>query len=283
MKPKTLNRAACALGWFSIALGALEIASPGLLARVLGARPCDLLVRLFGVRELAAGLGLLSRRRTGLWLWSRVGGDLLDLAALGRLLSCRDARKENVSMAFGSVAAITAVDLYCAIKASGKRPVPFAVVEKISIGRSADELYGWWRDPVRLAEIMDHVAEVTDPGDGTTRWKLKAGHFEWICQFTEERPGELLRWQTIRGNLLSEGAIRFSRAPADHGTEVVLECRIQPPAGDFGGAALQVFKVVPQKLTLRALRRFKSLAETGEIPSLRHNPSSRSGVAANLV
>jgi uncharacterized membrane protein len=280
MTPKILTRATQALGWFSLVVGLTEIISPGAMGKLMGARPRAGLTRLFGLREVAAGLGLLSGRRTSLWLWSRVGGDVLDLASLGRLLSAKHADKENVSIVLGSVAAVTAIDLYCAIKASEKEAVPFAVVEKISVGRPSAELFAWWRAPDRLARIMAHVAEVSDPGDGTTHWKTHSGSFEWVSEFTEERPGELLRWRSIRGDLSSEGSVRFCPAPADHGTEVVLEWRIKPPLGDLGGAALQAFKIVPRKLSLHALRRFKSLAETGEAPSLRENPTARPGGAA---
>jgi hypothetical protein len=40
--------------------------------------------------------------------------------------------------------------------------------------------------------------------------------------------------------------------------------------------------VVPRTIATQALRRFKSLVETGEIPTLEHNPSARTDASANV-
>jgi len=51
------------LGWFSLALGAAEMLAPRRLNRVLGVRPNrDWLVRGFGARESAAGIGIPGTR-----------------------------------------------------------------------------------------------------------------------------------------------------------------------------------------------------------------------------
>jgi uncharacterized membrane protein len=56
---------------------------------------------------------------------------------------------------------------------------------------------------------------------------------------------------------------------------VKLRFRFDPPGGVLGDAAIKRFGVVPGTLTSKALRRFKSLAETGEIPTTERNPSAR--------
>jgi hypothetical protein len=45
----------------------------------------------------------------------------------------------------------------------------------------------------------------------------------------------------------------------------------------LGEVASKLLNVVSGMLTGKALRRFKSLAETGEIPTTEHNPSARRG------
>jgi hypothetical protein len=77
---------ALALGWFSIALGATELLAPGQLARLIGIPAHDRntkLLRAFGAREVASGIGILTQREKSKWLWSRVGGDAIDLARRG--------------------------------------------------------------------------------------------------------------------------------------------------------------------------------------------------------
>jgi hypothetical protein len=70
------------LRWFSIGLGTAELVAPGALRRVIGGGDRRV-IRLMGLRELAHGAGILTSPRPTGWVWSRVGGDALDLAALG--------------------------------------------------------------------------------------------------------------------------------------------------------------------------------------------------------
>jgi hypothetical protein len=75
------DRTARCRGWFSIALGAIELAAPRSVARFLGMEGREGLLRMFGAREISTGIVSLStEKQTG--MWSRVAGDGIDLAAL---------------------------------------------------------------------------------------------------------------------------------------------------------------------------------------------------------
>ena len=116
MKIETIARG---LGWFSLALGAAEILAPRRLNRVLGVRRNrDGLVRGFGAREIAAGIGILATRGVRpTWLWGRVAGDALDLAALSRAMKSNRNRM-MVGSAIASVAALTALDIWSGVRLS---------------------------------------------------------------------------------------------------------------------------------------------------------------------
>lgn len=101
------------IGWFSIALGAAELAAPGRIARWLGMEEQRPLLRLYGAREVTKGVGILSRRRPVGWMWGRVAGDALDLATLATGLRPANRRRRNVLLAMGAVAGVTALDLLC--------------------------------------------------------------------------------------------------------------------------------------------------------------------------
>src|SRR5687768_4960025 len=81
------------LGWFSVALGAAELLLPGGLASVAGVRKHRMLFRLLGIRELVSGVGILTRKNSTPWLWSRVAGDAMDLALLGTALTRSEERR----------------------------------------------------------------------------------------------------------------------------------------------------------------------------------------------
>jgi hypothetical protein len=101
---------AWALGWFSIALGVVELLAPQALARFLGMEGKEGLLRAYGVREIAAGMTSLSTEKAA-GLWSRVAGDILDIATLLPAYSDDNPKKHNVGLALAAVVAITLVDL----------------------------------------------------------------------------------------------------------------------------------------------------------------------------
>lgn len=112
-RDKSAKHLARNLGWFSIGLGALEVAAPHRFSRTLGWRDSETTITLYGLREIATGVALLSARDPAPFVWARVAGDALDLVSLlGGFGGSR--RKGVVALAFGTIAAVTAVDLICA-------------------------------------------------------------------------------------------------------------------------------------------------------------------------
>src|SRR4051812_5790190 len=51
------------LGWFSLGLGLTEVVAPRQLARLIGVNHRPFLFRFLGLREIASGIGILTRRR----------------------------------------------------------------------------------------------------------------------------------------------------------------------------------------------------------------------------
>jgi hypothetical protein len=108
-----VDRVTDALGWFSVSLGLAEVLAPRLLTRALGATN-PTLMRSYGVREIAAGMGLLAGRRPRFWLWARVIGDALDIASLLGTLRRGNPHRRMAVSALGSVVFVTLLDIYCA-------------------------------------------------------------------------------------------------------------------------------------------------------------------------
>ena len=110
-----------ALGWFSIGLGAIELMAPEALDEFLGVGHHETATRLYGLREIGVGAGILMSEDPTPWLWARVAGDVLDLASLAPALGPDNPRRHVAAGAVANVALITALDIVCAM-ASGRRP-----------------------------------------------------------------------------------------------------------------------------------------------------------------
>ena len=112
------------LGWFSIALGLAEVVAPERLADALGMEDRAELIRLYGFREIATGLGILAKRTPTGWVWGRVAGDLLDLATLATALSPRNPRRGAVLGAVAAVAGVALLDVLAGKQLSQPRHQP---------------------------------------------------------------------------------------------------------------------------------------------------------------
>jgi hypothetical protein len=102
------------LGWFSVGLGLAELLAPARLGRLLGMEEHTTLIRAYGARELAVGIGILAQDDPEPWLWGRVGGDALDLGTLAMGMREGNPQRENAGLAFLAVAGVTALDVICA-------------------------------------------------------------------------------------------------------------------------------------------------------------------------
>ena len=164
--------------------------------------------------------------------------------------------------------------------AIGSRSVRDAVTiqRSLTIELPRDEVYRRWRDPRNQPLVWGHFAELTNATEEAAHWRVDAPlgrRFEWDTRVVEDREGELLRWESASGNVPNEGAVEFRDAPGDFGTEITLRVRFDPPGGPLGDAAVRVLDDPPKLVLAKALRRFKSLVESGEIPSTDRNPSGR--------
>ena len=106
----TSDRMARCLGWFSIALGAVELVAPRAVTRFLGMEGRDNLLRAFGAREISAGIVSLSTEKQ-VGMWSRVLGDVMDLAALVGAYRLDNPKRSDVGLAIGMVIGITMLDI----------------------------------------------------------------------------------------------------------------------------------------------------------------------------
>lgn len=103
------------LAWFSIGLGLFELMGARRLAGFLGIdERHTTLIRAYGVREIATGVGIMVERTPAVGVWSRVAGDALDMATLGLAFRRDEPRTGRVALAMLAVAGATAVDVICA-------------------------------------------------------------------------------------------------------------------------------------------------------------------------
>lgn len=291
------ERLAKALGWFSIGLGIAQLVAPDGLARLIGVRQHPRVIRALGAREIINGVGILRQRRRSGWMWTRVAGDAMDLALLGA--ASRSAysgdRRNRLGLATAAVAGVAVLDFISSLDNTqreraeeGKQPVTDVhVVKSITVNRPADECYRFWRDFESFPRFMRHLESVRVIGDNLMHWKAKGPlgtSFQWNAQLTADEPEQYLAWCSVEESEVDNaGSVRFERAPGGRGTIVRVDLRYSPPAGRAGVMIAKLFGEEPAQQIDDDLRRFKSLMETGEIPTTAGQPAGTRGVVARLL
>ncbi len=177
-----------------------------------------------------------------------------------------------------SAASVIAAALAYRQLRGGRRARGAALERTVTIGKPRADVYRRWRDRESQPVVWAHFAEITDATDHAAHWRVNVPlgrTLEWDTRVVEDRDGELIRWESTSGELRNDGTVEFRDAPGELGTEVTLRVRFDPPAGPLGDAAARLLDDPPKLVLAKALRRFKSLVESGEIPSIDHNPSAR--------
>jgi uncharacterized membrane protein len=263
------------LGWFSLGLGASALAARRRISRLCGiddSPTAQTVLAIAGVRELGHAAVLLIPRRAGRGAWTRVAGDIMDLAACGQAMRRRcGARRRRLMVTTSAIAGITAVDLFTAVRARRGRPRKDGNRARgaVTVNRSVKDVYRFWHDFENLPRFMYHLQSVRMIGDGRSHWTAKgpAGRsVEWDAEIVEERPNEFIRWRSIeRAQVPNSGSVRFKPLTSGRGTEVRVELEYSAPGGVFGRRVAKVFGEQPQQQVCDDLRRFKQVIETGEI------------------
>jgi uncharacterized membrane protein len=145
------------------------------------------------------------------------------------------------------------------------------VVKSVTINRSPEELYRFWRDFQNLPRFMNHLKAVENIDGRYSHWvaKAPAGQtVEWDAEIINERENELIAWRsTEEADVENAGSVNFRPAPTGRGTEVKVTVQYNPPGGVIGAQVAKLFGEEPSLQIEDDLRRFKRLMEAGEIPT----------------
>ncbi|WP_426267120.1 SRPBCC family protein [Sphingomonas sp. LHG3443-2] len=148
----------------------------------------------------------------------------------------------------------------------------------VTIGKPAQELYGFWRKFERFPEFMDNVREIKRIDETRSEWLIEAPAGATVSvktRIVEDVPGKTIAWVSEPDSQIEhEGRVEFADAPPGRGTYVRLLLRYTPPAGELGRLVAKVMQREPNVQARRDLRRFKQLMETGEVP-VNASPSGR--------
>jgi len=280
-----VEQVASALGWFSIGLGMAELLAPRRVARLIGMTDDHrVLLSLYGLREIGSGISILANHRPVNGLWSRVLGDVMDLATLGLAFKGRRSNPARLSAAVAAVAGVAALDYLSAQElnrgAQGNLSYRGIHVKKsITISRPPEEIYRFWRDFQNLPRFMKNLEAVQTSGDNRSHWVAKGAggkRVEWDAEISKDEPNRMISWRSLQGaDVDNSGSVRFDPAPGGRGTIIRVEMSYTPPAGVLGATFAKFFGRAPEQQVQEDLHRFRQIIEAGEIITTEGQPAGR--------
>ena len=277
------------LGWFSIGLGVAEVLAPTVVARAAGLEgKHPMMVRLFGLREIASGIGIFAGgKRPASAVWARVFGDVLDIAALGSGFLNPKSNKGMLTFAAANVLTVTALDVITARQLSIRKgdmteDGSVRIERSIFVNRSPEECYAFWRKFEQFPHFMRHLKSVSFIGDGQSHWVAKgpAGtEVAWDAEIVQDQPGKLIAWRSLRGSQIqNRGSVRFEPAPGNRGTYVIVDIEYKPAVGMLGATIARMFREEPRPQLKDDLLRFKQIMEVGEIVRSNGSPDGNGSI-----
>jgi uncharacterized membrane protein len=136
----------------------------------------------------------------------------------------------------------------------------------ITIRKSPEELYRFWRDLENLPRFMSQHASVQRHSNLRSHWKITSlggAAFEWDAEIINDVPNEMLAWRSLEGGDVDHaGSVHFA-ADGTGGTRVTVVMEYRPPAGRVGAEFARLFGQEPSQILEKDLARLKELCESG--------------------
>ncbi len=153
------------------------------------------------------------------------------------------------------------------------------VVRAVTIQKSPEALYRYWRNFENLPRFMQHLQSVSVKDITHSHWIAKAPagrEVAWDAEIINEKEDKLIAWRSVgNADIDNAGSVHFTPAPGGRGTVVKVVLEYNPPAGQAGKLVAKLFGEEPDTQVREDLRHFKEIMEAGEIPTIEGQPSGR--------
>lgn len=138
----------------------------------------------------------------------------------------------------------------------------------LTINRTPQQVYDFWRDLENLPRFMRHIESVQLTEENRSHWKAVGPGgmgVEWDAELAEDYPGQLILWRSLGDAAIpNEGMVEFRDAPGGRGTEVKVSIQYYPPGGAAGKATARLANAITAQQIEEDLKRLKQILETGE-------------------
>lgn len=141
------------------------------------------------------------------------------------------------------------------------------VHESVEVQAPLQDVFTYWSNFENFPKFMTNIEDVRMTGQDTSHWRVKGPlgkSVEFDAQTTEMDPSRGIGWNTVDGDVMTSGEVRFKEVLPDRTRVEVTMNYANPPGGKVGEVVAGILSN-PEKNTQEDLRNFASIVERGEL------------------
>jgi uncharacterized membrane protein len=146
------------------------------------------------------------------------------------------------------------------------------VTETVTVNRTREDLYSFWRNVENLPCVMRHLKRVEVIRGNRSRWVAEGPLgvlVEWEAEILNDHRPERIAWGSLPGgDIQTVGSVHFKALGGDRGTAVTVSMKYNPPGGKVGAAVASLLGSGLEQELAEDLRNFKNVMEVGEATSI---------------
>ena len=117
------------------------------------------------------------------------------------------------------------------------------VHETVEVQAPVEDVFRYWSNFENFSNFMSNIEEVRMTGQDTSHWRVKGPlgtSVEFDAKTTEMDPNRGIGWNTIDGDVMTSGEVRFEEVLPDRTRVDVTMNYADPPGGKVGEVAANV-------------------------------------------
>jgi len=141
------------------------------------------------------------------------------------------------------------------------------VNESIEVQAPVEEVFAYWSNFENFPKFMQNIEEVRMTGEDTSHWRVKGPLGKSVAfdaKATEKDPNRGIGWNTVDGEVMTSGEVRFEEVQPDRTRVEVTMNYSDPPGGKVGEVAAEVLQN-PEREMREDLQNFAKIVERGEL------------------
>jgi len=151
------------------------------------------------------------------------------------------------------------------------------VHESVEVQAPLQDVFAYWSNFENFSRFMQNIEEVRMTGEDMSHWRVKGPlgkSVEVDAKTTEMDPERGIGWNTVDGDVMTSGEVRFEELLPDRTRVEVTMNYSNPPGGKAGEVVANVLSD-PEKSMKEDLRNFAEIVERGELRGMENQTFSR--------